>query len=248
MPDYGNGNPMKKTWFDQIWQPFGSCSKPCCMLFHARLHLDRLSRWDASRILVAGKIDLFASVIPDNVIRDLFLVMSRYPRHRFRIVTRDAYRMEQWFGSHANREFQRTLAESNLPYPCENVDLGIIARTQLELDDQLGALVGTPAVRRFILFDRLCGPVDLTDIDCPGMTYEKSQVTSCTVCYGKEYICSNNRYNALVEDVHEVILGPVLYPDGDIWRRDLMDRCSDHNVPVIEYHHQPARERVQINV
>lgn len=247
MRDYGSRKPMTK-WFDRVWYPFGTCDKPCCMLFQARIKIDRLQRWRPCRILVGGIVDLFASRIPDEVIRDLFFVMAKNPRHRFRIVTRDAFRMEQWFGSHASTELQKSLIEADVQYPCENIDLGIIARTQVELHDQLGALVSSPAARRFIVFDRIHGPIDLTDIDCPGMVYEKSQVTSCRVCFGKEYICDRGRYNALVEDIHEVIVGPVTLGDGEIWRQEIMDQCEDHHVNVIHFEVSPPPEPVILHV
>lgn len=222
-------------WTDRTWSPLRLCAKPCCALFYARTQIAALNQWpDDTRVLLGS--DLFDSRIPDDVIRDIFMVMAHHPRLIFKVVTRNAYRLEQWFGTWAGAAVADELAREDLDWPCENVHLGVRAHNQESLEDQLGPLLGSPAVWRFVILDKVTELIDMSDVDCPSMVYQKEQVTSCTMCdRGKN--CRDGRYNALAEGIDEVMLGQpsedfVFADHDDNWRNVIIEQCHSHGVAI----------------
>ncbi len=222
-------------WFDRIWNPTGvDCRRQCCSMFAARTGIMRLDLWPGQRILV-GPDDLFDAVVPDNVIRDLYTVMAKRSQHTFKILTHNAYRMEQWYGTWASRQVQEWMAEQDKDWPPDNITLGISTATDEEnFDEQVGALIGSPAIHRFVVVPKFSTYHDLTDVGCPGGTYRKEQVRSCGVCSGNDAVCRDGRYNALVEGISEVIIcDRELDNVTAMWSDDLAAKCEEHGVTTI---------------
>ncbi|TAL44696.1 MAG: DUF5131 family protein [Salinibacterium sp.] len=221
-------------WFDHIWNAVGtSCARECCAMFVLRRDLSVLKHLQAGTRVLVGPSDLFGSHVPDPIIRDILLIMARNPRLRFRVLTRNAYRMEQWFGCWASSELQQMVED----WPLVNVELGVLIRDQDSADSYVGALVATPAQHRFIVVDRLKGEVDLEEMTCPAGVYSQDQMRACSICVGTEPpICQDGNYNALREGIDEVILAaPVLGPghsDEPAWRGNIIGQCNKNNVSI----------------
>lgn len=221
-------------WVDRVWSPLGKiCQHTCCTVFAARSQISALDTWeDGTRVLV--RPDLFNSRIPDEVIRDLFMVMARNPHLTFKVLTAEPARMEQWFGTWASSQVADWMAKSDRNWPCDNIELGIVVRDQDQGEYDLASLLGAPAVRRFVILNDIIEPINLTDIECPGGIYEATQVKSCSMCDGKEGACRYGRYNALALGVHEVLIGRQAEPFDDLnnWRSDVVAQCQAHGVSI----------------
>lgn len=201
-----NATTTNQRWYDRPWNPIGNLpSNLCCALFgsHARIAQLRLYR-EPQRLLFAQS-DLFCNSIPDEVIRDLYLVMAAHRRHTFLVVTKNGYRMEQWFGTWACSEAMEALAKRDRDFPAENIHLGVAIGGQRPVDDQIGSLIASPAAHRFVVVNDLYENVDLTCVQCPMGNYERT-VTSCEMCHGSPRVCDDGRFNALLDSIDEVVV------------------------------------------
>lgn len=197
----------------------------------------RMGQWQPGTRVLVGPVDLWNSEIPDQVIRDLFLAMASLPQHRFRIVTENAYRMEQWFGTTAAAELEAWMADCEIPWPLPWVALGILVHDQESLEDRLGGLLGSPASERIVVINGHKNHIDLTDVGCPAGIYEASQVSSCSLCDGEREFCRDGRYNALVDGITEVVLcDRNLDNVTAIMADNIEDQCSMHMVHTIRIH------------
>jgi protein gp37 len=120
---------------------------------HVQLLPERLEdplHWRTPRrVFVNSMSDLFHASVPDEYIRQVFLVMERAPRHTFQILTKRPERMRAW-------------CQQWWPIATPNVWLGTSVEHQQTADERIPHLLETPAAVRFLSCEPLLGPVDLT--------------------------------------------------------------------------------------
>lgn len=227
-------------WFDRIWDPvgLGGCTRECCAIFYARSSIARMRYWKDPYVVLVGPGDLFGTHVRDDVIKDIYMIMAKMPQHRFRVLVRNIYKMEQWFGTYECMSLQEHFAMDDMEWPPPNIELGVVVVDELTGSERIGTLVATPAATRFVVIDRLQTAIDLTDIECPSGAYDQDQARSCTLCAGGEQnVCRDGRYNCLAEGIDTVILadavmgrGPEMEP---AWRGEIVTQCELHGVQVI---------------
>jgi hypothetical protein len=227
--------PQPNSWFDQVWNPVGvDCARACCTEHAQRIGLVRLAGWAGQRVLV-GPAYLFDTRVPDDVIRDMFMVMAKYPQHVFRVLAKNTYRMEQWFGTWACHQVEEWAISINVDWPLPNVQLGIVVSDQETLEDRIGSLLASPAVARFIVVDKFRGFIDLTHVICPAEIYSKEQVRACSICNGVRAICEDGQYNALRGGIDEVVLCDINLDEASaLFHDDLCAKCDEHQVSTID--------------
>lgn len=217
------------TWVDRIWNPIGlSCVKECCARFVAHCRLAELWWWETPQRALVGPGPLFSNRIPDAVIRDLYIVMGLASRHTFKILTRNAERMEQWFGGWEAAEAEARLAAKEVDWPPPNVHLGIVVHDQLTLHERMGSLVASPAAMKFVLIDKAQGEIDLTNVEFPSV-YTPGQVRVCAKCKNDVELCQHGHYNALTEGIDQVVMGYHAHPVNGL-ERNIEEQCWEHGV------------------
>ncbi|MFH1635591.1 MAG: phage Gp37/Gp68 family protein [Chloroflexota bacterium] len=121
-----------------------------------RCHPERLDiplHWKKPRrIFVDSMSDLFHPDVPDEFIRDIWIVMHECKLHTFMILTKRPERM-QWL---LNRQFGPHLIESN-------VWLGVSCEDQKTADERIPLLVQTSAALRFVSIEPMLGKIDLSE-------------------------------------------------------------------------------------
>lgn len=230
---------MSSPWFDHVWNAVGtSCSRECCALFALHRDLNILKRLPMGARVLVGPADLFGSHVPDEVVRDIFVLMARHPHLVFRVLTQNPYRMEQWFGSWAGNALQEWVFEMGESWPLANIELGVRVGDQEQADSYIGALVASPTASRFIVIDHMRSSIDLEGISCPAGCYSKDQTQSCSVCVKIEPpICKDGSYNALREGIDEVIITRIKLELGGfskelLWREDIIEQCKTNKVRI----------------
>lgn len=134
---------------------------------------DRLNlplRWkEPRRIFVDSQSDLFHEAVPDAFIAAVFQTMADTPRHTYQILTKRPERMRAFLDA---KEGLGCVAEfTGYPYPLLNVWLGVSAENQATADERIPLLLETPAAVRFISAEPLLGPLNLTRLRSPGVTW-----------------------------------------------------------------------------
>jgi len=123
------------------------------------------------RVFVNSMSDLFHDDIPDEFIAQVFAVMAATPQHTYQILTKRHGRMRSLLSS---ERFRLLVVDARITlnggqyerdhenYPLPNTWLGVSVEDQQWADIRIPALLQTPAAVRFISFEPLLGPVQLT--------------------------------------------------------------------------------------
>ena len=166
------------------------------------------------RVFVNSMSDLFHEKVPDNFLRDVFVVMGMTERHTYQILTKRAPRMEQWFGSQAAHEAADFLLENGIDWPLHNVWLGVSVESQDWASERLPGLLNCPAEVRFVSAEPLIDELDLTLVEDP---------------------FEGGYFNALENGVDWVIVGCETGTRSqtrdmqESWVRDLRWQCRSHD-------------------
>ncbi len=176
------------------------------------------------KIFVNSEGDLFHESIPDEWIDRVFAVMTLCPQHTFRVLTKRAQRMRDYFiklaaDDRACDGLGRWHAECidddrweemlSLDLPLENVWLGVSCERQQEADERIPLLLQTPAAIRFISAEPLLGPIDLNRIH-------------------EEFDGGPAQLDWLIVGGES---GPHARPMHPQWARDIRDQCQAAGVP-----------------
>ena len=102
-----------------------------------------------ARVFVNSMSDLFHKDIPDDYLRRVWDTMLTADQHTYQILTKRAHRM-----AHKIETLQ-------LPLP-PHIWLGVSAENQRMADSRIPALVGIPAIVRFVSAEPLLDAIDLT--------------------------------------------------------------------------------------
>jgi protein gp37 len=196
--------------------------------------LDPLRWKDPRNIFVCAHGDLFYEEVPDEVIDQVFAVMSLALQHTLQVLTKRAERMRAYC---SDPQTPRRIAalifkwgkekDGNLKYetikkpgdgltlrtwPLPNVWFGVSAERQREADERIPHLLATPAAVRFLSAEPLLGPIDLSHHF--GITPNHGDLRGLLnwVIVGGES-------------------GPNARPMHPQWARDLRDQCQAAGVP-----------------
>jgi protein gp37 len=155
-------------------------------------------RWrKPSMVFVDSMSDLFHPEIPDEYIAAVYAVMAASPRHTFQVLTKRPDRALAWFewlegtarryepvfsardhgwrrghALHAAavwRGVEGTRATDADHWPLPNVWIGVSVEDQATADERIPLLLQCPAAVRFVSYEPALGPVNLTQIDYPGL-------------------------------------------------------------------------------
>jgi protein gp37 len=142
---------------------------------------------EPKKIFVNSMSDLFHKGVPFEFVDKIFAVMAMSPRHTFQILTRRPERMLEYLATEPvgrlamikksnppktkSSYYNQTLALNRAELPLPNVWLGISVENQEMATYRIPILLKTPAAVRWVSFEPLLGPVDLTDGVVDAYTY-----------------------------------------------------------------------------
>jgi len=176
-------------------------------------------------IFVNSMSDLFYEEVSDTFIALVFSIMAKAHWHRFQILTKRGGRMRDWFETKeacAAKEEARSMGQ---PWPLPNVWLGVSVGLQ-DYMYRVAELLSTPAAVKFVSAEPLIGPLDFTNVPCPG---EHEPGENCPVCGGR------GKIDAFMEGLDWVITGcesgAGARPMDDDWARSIRDQCNAASVP-----------------
>lgn len=271
---------MGKTeieWCDYSWSPISGCTKvsrgcdkcyaarmakrlagrfgyPADDPFKVTLHPDRLEqplRWrKARRIFVCSMGDLFHEDVPDDFIRNIFMVMAMTQQHTYMILTKRVDRMlllcqaKPWFGKAVRNVKGETFCCSYTILP--NVWLGTSAEDQPTADKRIPELLTCPAAVRFLSLEPLIAPVDLSPWtriawQCSGCReyFPDPYRKTCPACGKIAYWSGSHAFNppggqrgsAIDWVIVGAETGPGARPMNLEWARSIRDQCQAAGVP-----------------
>lgn len=165
------GQSSKIAWCDATWNPVVGCSKvsPGCDNCYAevltrrwpsrfprgfavdlkRHRLGDPQRWrKPRRIFVNSMSDLFHPQVPDEFVRQVWLMMAWTPHHTFQVLTKRPHRMKH------------KIETLRLPL-YHHIWVGTSVEDQRFYDNRVLPLTGIPAPVRFLSIEPLLGPIDL---------------------------------------------------------------------------------------
>lgn len=204
-----------------------------------------LRRKKPTTYFVNSMSDLFHENVPDEWIDRVFAVMALCPQHTFQVLTKRAARMrshitdalddrisEIWWQWHedgtANLSSTQYVASgrgrTDMPWPYENVWLGVSAERQQEADERIPDLLATPAAVRFVSAEPLLGPIDFRQLG----SYAR-QTDALTGVYHSQDGSSDRPHLDWIIVGGES--GSNARPMNPEWARFIRDQCVSAGVP-----------------
>lgn len=187
------------------------------------------------KVFVCSMTDLFGDWVPDAWIDWVFHIMSRTPHHTYMVLTKRAWRMENYIrtlcdDSHNRRRFDFiTTADIDVvPWPLPNVWLGVSVENTEQMR-RIEYLLKCPAVVRWLSMEPLLGPVDLAShlrcAECCGKTWDRVDANEipCPACGGA--------FHGIDWCVIGGESGRGARPCHLEWIRSLVRQCREVNVP-----------------
>jgi protein gp37 len=187
------------------------------------------------KIFVCSMGDLFHETVPFEFIDKMFAVMALCQHHTFQILTKRPERMAEYMKwscapDAVNRTDRRLMIDGSgpimnhicgftcgLPWPFENVHLGVTAENQEMADKRIPLLLQTPAAKRFVSIEPMLGAIDLRRlakgevIAIDGMGKPYGAGLDLVICGGES--------------------GSGARPMHPDWARSLRDQCQAAGVP-----------------
>lgn len=213
------------------------------------LHPDRLEqplKWrKPRRVFVNSLSDLFHESISNEYLDRIFAVMqlsdshrSRARNHTFQVLTKRPQRAHKYL-SDPETSFRISAQICKIvvgftpirgsidwspciPWPLDNLWLGVSVENQHFADERIPLLLQTPAAVRFISAEPLLGPVDLTDLPVPNV--ERPFRFNALERHDDEHFY--NRHAALDWVIVGGESGPGARPMHPEWARSLRDQCQ----------------------
>ncbi len=246
----------KIEWTDETWNPVTGCrkvSEGCRFCYAERdfprvygkerkftevaLHHDRMDkplRWRRPRfVFVNSMSDLFHEDVPEDFIRDVFLVMSKARKHTFQVLTKRPERMAHLLMAW-NRDGLTYREGWTRRGPPPNIWLGVSVENQKAADTRIPILLSTPGSVRFLSCEPLLGPVDLADIRNPrGRMDGEPAILHCNALTGFR---ATSAYSCVREPAIDWVIvggesGPKARPMHPQWAKSLRDQCVQAKVP-----------------
>lgn len=270
-------------WTDATWNPITGCTPvsmgcdncyakrhaerfrgrfgyPSDDPFRVTFHKDRCGqpiKWTKPRkIFVCSMGDLFHEDVPNDVIRNLLLVMRHCEQHTFIVLTKRPERMKQAL------EYSKKITD--YCWPLRNVWLGITAENQRTADERIPILLSIPAAVRFVSVEPMLGPVDISPwdkCDLCGRLRNSFDPDKILGVWGSSFCHEHyNPFNGCEGTYKRHALdwvicggesGPGTRPMHPFWVRSLRDQCAIAGVPFFfkqwgewESEEQPGTELV----
>ena len=198
-----------------------------------------------TRYFANSMSDLFHQNVTDDVIDQIFAVMSLCPHHTFQILTKRPGRMQdylknyhrkvEWLKAAQQLDGQGKLKKGilfTLKEPLPNVWLGVSVEDQKTANERIPILLDTQAAIRWISAEPLLGPVDLTKI-----TWGDDFIWACTDALSGVDTClefpgeprpSKSKLDWVVAGGESGKDARPMHPD---WARSLRDQCQAAGVP-----------------
>jgi protein gp37 len=164
------------------------------------------------RIFLCSMTDLFGEFVPDDMIAEVWRLMSKTPRHTYQVLTKRAERLSQVMA--------RLVSTFGLLH---NVQLGVTVENQEYADKRIPQLLKAEAAVHFISYEPALGPVDFTEIQCIGagsmdaLTGRYHETDACGD--GLDWIIAGGESGSQARPSH---------PD---WFRSARDQCQTAGVP-----------------
>lgn len=172
-------------------------------------------------------VDLFDESVPDEVIDQVFAVMTLCEQHTFMVHTKNTERMQAYmndsFREDAIGYTAMPLIDPQsygvLEWPIQNIWLGATAENQSEADARVPHLMQTPAAIRWLNANPLSGPLNFEDIPVgmSGPLRPNDTVSDLTPKLDWVFVRGDGE-----SDDHP------LHPD---WITDIQKQCQKANVP-----------------
>lgn len=199
----------KIEWTDTTWNPIRHVKqgrKKVTVKLDEQI-LDQPHHWRRTRkIFVCSMVDLFGGRVADDMIKQIFAVMSSCPQHIFQVLTKCPVRMHRLLARHA---------------PLPNVWLGVSVENQATTDERIPVLLKTPAAIRFVSAEPLLGPIDLRHFT---IKPEKVHINALT---GRRFFTRGAKIDWLIIGGES---GPGAMPIHPDWVRALRDQCRGNGV------------------
>ena len=185
--------------------------------------LDQPLRWKKPRrIFVVAHGDLFHENGWPMWIAKIFGVMAACPQHKFQVLTKRPERMLSWMTDPMIPRIVNSCREKfteyglSMPWPLPNVWLGTSVENQPTVD-RLAYLRETPAAVRWVSFEPLLAPVDISTprfhVSLPGDPFTPRYLPRLDwVVVGGES-------------------GPGYRPMNPEWARSIRDQCKAAGIP-----------------
>jgi protein gp37 len=180
---------------------------PPMALLSARL-LQVLRRKKPTKWFWCDMTDLFGEWVPNEWIAACFGVMAATPQHTHQILTKRAARLLEWFRWISDEPRRRcdlaaksVLSDGKIPlgfdvvpWPLQNVHLGVSVEDQQRADERIPDLLACPAAVHWVSAEPLLGPVDLQPFrfrgpvghcrgcDCKRFAYEPGEHPGICSC------------------------------------------------------------------
>jgi protein gp37 len=103
------------------------------------------------RIFLCSMTDIFGEFVPDDMIAEVWRLMSKTPRHTYQVLTKRAERLSQVMA--------RLVSTFGL---LPNVQLGVTVENQEWADKRIPLLVTTPAAVHFVSYEPALAAVDFS--------------------------------------------------------------------------------------
>jgi len=248
-------NKTKIEWTEATWNPVTGCTPitiGCEHCYAARIawrlrgrhgypeddpfrvtrHPDRLNkplRFRKPRmIFVCSMGDLFHEDMPDEYIVEVFKVMAACPQHTFQVLTKRPGRAHDVLWQH-NTEHVFVGGGAKATWPLPNAWLGVSVENQRTADERIPLLLETPAACRFVSIEPMLGPVDLEELDGPGMWWDALRghvMEKGGAGFEREYDVSRLDWVIVGGET-----GPGARPMQSDWVRAIRDECVKRGVP-----------------
>lgn len=154
--------------------------------------------------------DVFHKDMTFEMIDDLYDIMSRCPQHTFKVLTKRAERMYEYYKWKAGH-----FEGLDVIWPLPNVQIGVSVENQKYAEERLPFLLQCPAAIRFISAEPLLGPLNLGLLGTAPRDWN----------YG---------YVPIHSLLHQVIAGgesgPGARPMHPDWVRSIRDQCKEAGV------------------
>lgn len=175
------------------------------------------------RVFCASLADVFDNAVPVQWRRDLFDLIATTPNLDWLLLTKR-------IGS-ARSLYAGAYLDSARPWPA-HIWLGATITSQEEADRDIPKLLAVPARGRFLSMEPLLGPVDLTELQPPGI--ERVWLDSLR---GRAAPLGGSQPSSPTARIDWVIAGgesgPGARPMHPGWARDLRDQCAAAGVPFL---------------